>query len=339
MNQPAEVASEVASGLPSSLTAGVAPEIAPSVAQAAVTPPTFLASLIETTKPGITRLVTITAFVGFVMAAVQHAWTFPQLLVAALGCVAGTALSAAGANALNQWLERDRDATMDRTAARPLPQGRLTPRTVFILGASLSAVGVALLWGTVGYIPALLSLACVVVYTLFYTPMKVLTPMATFVGTIPGALPPLIGWTAASSAPGYHALLEWGGLSLFALMTVWQIPHFLAIAWMHKDDYAKGGFCVLPTQRDGEKRTVFTIAVWSVLLLPATLGPGWLIPQLGLPYLIVAGISGSAFLVLAYRLIRERTRPNARNLFLGSIMHLPLLLVAMVAIAIVRVMV
>ncbi len=322
MNQPAEVTS---------------PTPAAAVTATLVAPPSVFASLIETTKPGITRLVTITALVGFVMAAVQRTWTFPHLLLTALGCVVGTALSAAGANALNQWLERERDATMDRTATRPLPQGRLTPRTVFLLGAALSAVGVALLWGTVGYIPAVLSLACVVVYTVFYTPMKVLTPMATFVGTIPGALPPLIGWTAASSAPGYHALLEWGGLSLFILMTVWQIPHFLAIAWMHKDDYAKGGFCVLPTQKNGERRTVFTIAAWTILLIPATLAPGWLIPQLGLPYLIVASVSGLAFMVLAYRLIRDRTRPSARNLFLGSIMHLPLLLVAMVAVAIVRV--
>ena len=297
-------------------------------------------SLVETTKPGITRLVTITAAVGFVLAAVGRSWTLRELIISAVACLVGTALSAAGANALNQWIERARDAAMSRTSRRPLPQGRLSPLAVMRTGLVLSALGVAVLAVFSGLVPALLSLACVLVYVLIYTPMKVRTPMATFVGTIPGSLPPLIGWTAAKAGVGTVGLasvLDPGGLSLFILMTVWQVPHFLAIAWMYRDDYAKGGFCVMPTVRNGEARTVATVGLWSLLLLPATMAPGVLVPSLGMPYLIVSGISGVAFQWLAYKLITRRTRESARAVFFGSIMHLPLLLLSMVAIALVRV--
>lgn len=298
-----------------------------------------VASLIETTKPGITRLVTITSAVGFVMSAVQTHWSAGELALAALGATAGTALSAAGANAINQWMERSRDAVMSRTARRPLPQGRVSPRMVLWTGLGLGALGVTTLLFTVGWVPAVLSLTCLVVYVCVYTPLKTRTPWATLVGTIPGALPPLIGWTAASRAGGIDALLEPGGLSLFALMTVWQIPHFLAIAWMYRDDYAKGGYRVLPTLERGEARTVFTITIWSLLLVPATLAPGLLMGEsLGLPYLAVAIGSAIAFLVLVGRMVTRRTRESARNVFLGSIMHLPILLVAMVAVALGRLM-
>jgi protoheme IX farnesyltransferase len=299
--------------------------------------PGVVASLIETTKPGITRLVTITSAVGFVMSAVQTRWSAGELALAALGAACGTALSASGANSINQWMERSRDAVMSRTARRPLPQGRVTPGMVLWTGLTLGALGVLTLLATVGWVPALLSLACIVVYVAIYTPLKTRTPWATFVGTIPGALPPLIGWTAASHAGGINALLEPGGLSLFALMTVWQIPHFLAIAWMYRDDYAKGGYRVLPTLERGEQRTVFTITVWALLLVPATLAPGLLMPDsLGVPYLAVAIGAAIAFLVLVSRMVTTRTRDSARNVFLGSIMHLPILLVAMVAVALGR---
>lgn len=300
-----------------------------------------VASLIETTKPGITRLVTITSAVGFVMSAVRTHWSAGELALAAVGAAAGTALSAAGANAINQWMERSRDAVMSRTARRPLPQGRVSARMVLLTGMGLGGLGVATLLLTVGWVPAVLSLACLLVYVCVYTPLKTRTPWATFVGTIPGALPPLIGWTAASSAggnvSGWGAALEPGGLSLFALMTVWQIPHFLAIAWMYRDDYAKGGYRVLPTLERGEARTIFTITMWSLLLVPATLAPGLLMPDsLGLPYLAVAIGSAIAFLLLVGRMVTRRTRESARNVFLGSIMHLPILLVAMVAVALGR---
>jgi protoheme IX farnesyltransferase len=294
------------------------------------------ASLVETTKPGITKLVTTTSMVGFIMAAVGRSWRWQELVVTGLACLVGTAMSAAGANAVNQWMERDRDAVMPRTQRRPLPQGRVTPGAVLGMGVGLCVAGVAVLM-IAGPLPALISLACVVSYVAIYTPMKTRTTLATFVGAIPGALPPLIGWTAASQLPGFHSLWEPGGLALFALMFAWQIPHFMAIAWMYRDDYAKGGYMVLPVVDPSGRWTSLTIALWTVALIPATLMPAKVMPdRLGMFYLIVAGLAGAAFAVLAIRLILSRTRKDAKTLFFGSIIHLPLLLLAMVAEALVR---
>ncbi len=297
---------------------------------------TRVGSLIETTKPGITRLVTTTSMVGFIMAAVMHAWALTDLIVVGLACLVGTYCSAAGANAVNQWMERDRDAVMPRTQRRPLPQGRLTPGAVLACGVWLCVAGVGVLL-IAGPLPSLVSLACIVSYIAFYTPLKTRTTMATFVGAIPGALPPLIGWSAASQAPGFGALFEPGGIALFSIMFIWQIPHFMAIAWMYRDDYRKGGYMVLPVVDEKGVWTSLTIALWTLALIPATLMPARVMSDsVGLPYLIIAGVSAAAFSVLALRLIRSRTRAAARAVFFGSIMHLPLILLAMVLEAVVR---
>lgn len=288
-------------------------------------------ALVEATKPRITRLVTITSGVGFAMAGLSRPWRAEELMLVGGGCVAGTALCAAGANALNQWMERDRDARMIRTCARPLPTGRASPSNVLWSGVALGTAGTALLWLLCGWVPAMLALACIVVYVAAYTPLKPLTPWATHVGTIPGALPPLIGWTAASGG-GLEGLLAWGGWSLYALMTVWQMPHFLAIAWMYKDDYRRGGYRVLPALADGENRTVRSIAWWTLALIPATLAPAWAMDgTIGWGYGVVAAGSGVAVAYLAWRLIQRRTREAARTVFFASIVHLPVLLLAMVA--------
>lgn len=294
-------------------------------------------SLLETTKPGITYLVTITSFVGFVMSAASHPWSGTTLVWSALACIIGTALSAAGANAINQYMERERDARMPRTVRRPLPQQRVTPMQVLITGVLLGIVGCCVLGAVNGTIPALVSLACIISYIVFYTPMKTRTALATFVGAIPGALPPLIGWSAGSTTLGYGSLLEWGGLSLFTLMFVWQIPHFLAIAWMYKDDYAKGGYMVLPVVDPSGTWTAATIALWTVTLVPATLMPAIMMPdRLGMTYLLTAGLCGIAFLWLAARLVIGRSRSDARVVFFASIIHLPLILVVMVGETITR---
>jgi protoheme IX farnesyltransferase len=295
------------------------------------------ALIVETTKPRITRLVTITSGVGFVMAAIARPWSASELLIAAIGCMVGTAASAAGANALNQWMERERDATMPRTQRRPLPRGSLTPAVVFWSGLALCVVGVLVLWLAAGVAPAVVSAATILSYLLIYTPLKPVSPLATLVGAVPGALPPLIGWTAASK-PGFESLTEVGGWSLFAIMFVWQIPHFLAIAWMYKEDYAKGGYKVLPVIDPTGRATAWTILTWTVLLLPATLAPAWLMPgRLGWAYVAVATVTGLAYLVFAGRLSLNLTRSHARSTFIASVIHLPVLLVAMVAEALVRV--
>lgn len=294
-------------------------------------------ALVETTKPGITQMVTITSLVGFGMAAASRTWSGPELGVLVLACAVGTWLSAAGANAINQWMERDRDAVMPRTTKRPIPQGRVSPRMVLATGLLLSVAGLAVLWPLCGVVPMLVSLACIVTYVVFYTPMKTRTPTATYVGAIPGALPPLIGWSAAGGG-GWGTLLEAGGLSLFAIMMVWQIPHFLAIAWMYKDDYAKGGYAVLPVVDATGKRTARTIAAWTVLLVPACIAPGVLMGDvLGAPYIVVSALLTGGFAMLAMRLVRSLKREDARKVFFASIIHLPLLLGAMVVEAIIRV--
>jgi heme o synthase len=292
---------------------------------------TRFAALIETTKPGITRLVTITAGVGFAMAAVTVNWAAMDLLVAAIGCLVGTALSAAGANALNQWIERDRDARMRRTESRPLPRGQLTPLEVFVFGMALAITGVAVLLLMSGLVPALVSLATLISYLAIYTPSKPRTTFSTIIGAAPGAFPPLIGWTAASQLPGFASLADPAGWSLFLLMFVWQIPHFLSIAWMYKEDYAAGGHCVLPVVDASGRSTFIAMLVWTVCFLPVSLAPVVLMPdRLGYFYGSVAIISGLGFLYFVVKAAMIRTRKAARTAFIASVIHLPILLLAMV---------
>jgi len=292
-----------------------------------------IGSLVEASKPRITRLVTITAGVGFAMAALAQAgpWNMTSLILGAAGCLAGTALSAAGANALNQWMERDRDARMPRTSSRPLPQGRVQPAAVLVTGIGAAVAGVGLLWLMCGIVPALVSLATVLIYLLLYTPLKPVTPLATLVGAVPGALPPLIGWTAASAAGGYASLGELGGWVLFAIMFVWQIPHFLAIAWMYKDDYAAGGYKVLPVVDPEGRRTARSILNWSVLLVPVAVAPALLMNgAAAVVYGVIAAAMGVAYVRIAAKLARTHERSDARRTFIASIIHLPVLMVLMV---------
>lgn len=293
-------------------------------------------SLVETTKPGITRLVTITSMVGFAASATERVWSWPQLLYVGGLCLVGTALSAAGANSINQWMERDRDAVMPRTAHRPLPTGRSTPRAVLLLGVVLSVAGVLALL-PLGWAPAAISLACVVSYVVFYTPLKTRTTLSTFVGAIPGGLPPLIGWTAGSAATGWEAIRDPLGLSLAGLMLIWQIPHFLAIAWMYRDDYATGGFRVLPVLDPDGKWTSLAIGLWAGTLIPATLMPAIIAPErLGATYAAVALVTGMIYALLAARFVMTRERRHARQVFFASIMHLPLLLFTLTGEVVIR---
>lgn len=308
----------------------------------------LVASLVETTKPAIVRLVTITSMVGFALAAAPLRWATRELVFSALVCMLGTALSAAGANAINQWMERDRDACMRRTCGRPLPQQRVTPNAVLFIGILLSILGVGLLLVLPTHWPATLSAICVLVYVLAYTPLKPRTTLSTLVGAIPGALPPLIGWTAVSNDPTLAVFDPvgsvsgsggaWGGLILFSLMFVWQMPHFLAIAWMYRDDYEKGGYRVLPVLDPTGERTSRAIALWTALLIPITLAPIVLMPTyVSWPYGLVALITGGVFAKRAWTLCKTRDRADARSLFIGSVIQLPILLVALVVESLLRV--
>jgi len=298
---------------------------------------TSLAAYVETTKPGITKLVTITSMVGLGMALAQRwiagdrVWSGWDLAIIVVGSIVGTALSASGANALNQWAERDRDGLMPRTAKRPLPSGTLLPSRVLAVASALVVVGLGVLWLTSGLAAMCVSAACVGVYLFLYTPLKTQTWTATLVGAIPGALPPLIGWCAGYREFGFEATVAPGGVALFMLMFVWQLPHFLAIAWMYREDYARGGHAVLPVVDQSGVKTSIVIAAFTVLLIPATVSPVIASPRvLGPLSLFTAAVSGLLFAGLVARLLKTRTREHARAVFFASIIHLPLLLVVMV---------
>lgn len=291
-----------------------------------------VAAVVETTKPRITKLVVVTAGVGFALGALGRSWSAAELVLAGTWCLLGTALCSGGANALNQWMERERDARMSRTACRPLPEGRLTPGQVLSAGLLMGACGAGVLWWGSGAVAATVALATIGVYLLAYTPLKPVTPLATLVGAVPGALPPLIGWASADAGAGWRSLATPGAWALFLILFVWQIPHFLAIAWMYREDYARGGYRVLPTGPGSESWASAVILAWSALLVPVTLAPGALMDRgPGPGYFVAALASGLGFLLLSARLCRVRTREAARAAFVGSIVHLPLLLVVLVA--------
>ncbi len=311
----------------------------PGAAPAVVAPapaPTCTDSLatghIQMTKPGITRHVTITSGVGFALAAINRPWAPLELGTVALATLLGTALSAAGANALNQWMERGRDATMLRTQTRPLPTGAVSPTAGLLFGAGCSLAGVLALRVGVNQAAAAIALATTALYLLLYTPLKTRTPLATIVGAVPGALPILIGWSAAdASGDGWRSLASPAGWSLFAIMFFWQAPHFLAIAWMHKDDYAKGGFKPLPVVDPTGDRTARACLIWTGLTVIASVLPPILMPdRLGFLTVLFALLAGAGFLASAARFAHERTRTAARRLFLASIAYLPIVLAIMV---------
>jgi protoheme IX farnesyltransferase len=274
---------------------------------------TTLVDRLELAKPRITAMVVFTSLVGFVTAA--DGPVRGTLLAAAL---VGTGLVAAGAAVLNQVLERDTDALMDRTRHRPLPAGRVLPAEAVGFGAAVTLAGHAMLFAWCGPLPAAVAFATWASYLFVYTPLKRRTPLATLVGAVPGALPPVIGWTARSGS------LDQGAFILFAILFLWQVPHFLAIAWLYRDDYARGGFPMLPVlDREGSftarQAVVHSLALLLVSLLPFAAGLA------GLAYLGGAFLLGVALTLFALRLLSRRTLPAARALFLASVLYLPAL--------------
>jgi protoheme IX farnesyltransferase len=238
--------------------------------------------------------------------------------------VAGTALVAAGAAALNQVYGRDTDALMRRTRSRPLPDGRVTASDARLFGVLLSAAGLVLLGALVNLQATALALATLVTYLIIYTPMKRRSPLATLVGAVPGALPPLIGWVAA------HGGLSAGGAALFLIVFLWQIPHFMAIAWLYRDDYSKAGFPLLPVIEPDGRRTGRQAVAYAAALVPASLIPAF-VGLSGSVYAVVALVLGAALLWLAVRFAVTRSDRSARWLFFSSITYLPLIWIAMMA--------
>ena len=291
---------------------------APTMNAAATTPKTGVAVFCELLKPRLTLLVLLTTLVGFYMA-----WHGPLNYPLMLNALGGTALLAGGAAALNQLLEREHDAKMRRTAGRPLPSGRLTPTTVLIYGAICSAVGMLWLALAVNLLTALLGAVTLVCYLFVYTPLKRLTWLNTSVGAIPGALPPLMGWTAARDAVSLE------GWALFAILCFWQLPHFFAIAWIYREEYSRAGFVMLPVIDPEGGRTSRQAVSHTLGLLPISLSP-FILHLAGTTYLLGALLLGIWFLVGAVQFARRLDVPSAKRLFYISIIYLPLLLILMV---------
>ena len=283
-----------------------------------------LSDHVALTKPGITVMVVITTLVGFLMAAgtvgpAGAAGWSPWVLLATL---AGTGLSCMGASVFNQVYERDTDAKMARTSNRPLPAGRLTVLEALGAGTVFSLLGLGVLWLGANWLAAALSAFTIFSYALIYTPMKRTSSASTVVGAVPGAMPPVIGAAAASGTVGAEAAL------LFAIMFVWQLPHFWAIGLLYRDQYAAAGMPILPVVDDTGRRThrqilVTAVALLALGVLPTAVGVS------GYVALATGALCGAVFLVFAVRLVARPDRKRARALFLASLAYLPIVLPAL----------
>jgi heme o synthase len=279
--------------------------------------PSRAADFVELCKPRITFLVVVTAAVGYALGAPAfQAGVF-------LAVLCGTALVAGGASALNQYAEREADARMLRTRCRPLPAGRVTPAEALSFGLAISGAGLAVLAAGTNLLSFSLGLAALGCYVLVYTPLKRLTSLCTVVGAVPGAIPPLMGWAAARGS------LDRTAWALFAILFLWQLPHFLALAWMYREDYARGGFPMLALADEDGASTGRQALVYAAALLPVTLAAG-LFAQAGMVFLWGGLAAGLAFLACAALFARRRETSWARRLFLASVLYLPTVLSLMV---------
>ncbi|MBI2840584.1 MAG: protoheme IX farnesyltransferase [Acidobacteria bacterium] len=276
-----------------------------------------MVAYLELTKIRLAALVLLTTFVGFVF---RSGSTIDLGLLA--WTLFGTGLTAAGSLALNQWIEAGRDALMERTRMRPIPAGLIRPRMAVGTGFALTVLGVATLALKTNLLTAALGLLVVLIYVVAYTPLKPVSSLCTLVGAFCGAIPPLMGWTAAGS-------LARGGWILATILFVWQIPHFLAIAWIYREDYVRGGFRMLPAYDPSGSATSRMVVLYSAALLPISLGltaarlTGWV-------YSVGAATLGLSLLYLGITLYRSRTHAAARRLFLGSVLYLAALIALMI---------
>jgi len=276
------------------------------------------ADFLELTKPRITLLVLATTMVGFYLAAPA---SIPLALLS--HTLLGIGLVAGGASALNMWLERRPDSLMRRTAGRPLPSGRLQSGHALSFALVLSGAGLVYLFLWVNHLTSALAVITLLTYLFLYTPLKTRTWLCTLVGAVPGALPPILGWIAATGK------ISLGGILLFVIVFLWQLPHFYAIGWMYREDYARAGFPMLPVidttgRRTGWQASAYILALILVTLLPTAAGLA------GFLYLAGAVLSGICFLVCGVLFARLRDFVSARRLFVVSVFYLPLLMALLV---------
>jgi heme o synthase len=273
----------------------------------------------EITKLRLTLLVLFSSMIGYLFG--QNSHPFPWLTF--VNMLLGTYAVASGAAALNQLLEMQPDSRMERTKDRPLPTQRWEKRDAFALGVFLSGGGLAYLTVGVNPISALVAALTLVIYIAIYTPLKRLTTWNTLIGAIPGALPPLIGWSAARSD------WTWDAWALFGILFFWQMPHFLAIAWLYREDYNKGGFKMLTLTDATGHNTARKSCFYASLLIPVSLIP-YFTGSAGWIYLVGACIFGSSYLGCAVRCVRQPDRMHTKTLFLSSLLYLPSVLILLI---------
>src|SRR5438552_2110159 len=299
----------------------VALELHPNAAAEVVAPPSAkarAAAYIELTKPRITFLIVLTSAAGFALAsrgAVNYL-TFARAMI-------GIALLSSGIGTLNQFMERDLDGLMRRTADRPLPSGRLFPFEALWFGVLLTTTAELYLIVFVNVLTAILGLTVIAGYLFLYTPLKTRTTLSTVVGAFPGAVPPLIGWTAARGE------IDVGAWVLFAILFLWQFPHFLAIAWMYREDYGRAGIRMLPVVEPEGRVTGQQIIAYSLMLVPVSLLPT-VLGISGRFYFVTALALGLLFLASGIRVALSKSNQHARQLLLASVFYLPLLFGVMV---------
>ena len=277
-----------------------------------------VAAFVELTKPRIAFMLVLTSAAGFY---VGNRGTFDLVLFA--NAMIGIVLLAFGVATLNQWLERRTDVLMDRTATRPLPTGKVTPTEALLFGSILCVSAEVYLYFLVNPLTAYLGLSVIVGYVLLYTPLKTRTSASTAIGAIPGAMPPLMGWTSSANE------VSIGAWALFAFLFLWQFPHFFAIASMYKEQYAKAGILMLPVIDHSGRLTARQIVLFSIMMVPISLAPfflgfaGWI-------YLVAATVLGVWFLAESIRTARVRTPEMARRLMLVSVLYLPIVFAVLV---------
>ncbi|MBM3768216.1 MAG: protoheme IX farnesyltransferase [Acidobacteria bacterium] len=265
------------------------------------------------TKPRITWLILVSTGVGYYFGA-----SGPLQWIVLLHCMVGTALLASGTAALNQWYESDADAQMRRTEKRPIPAGVISPRNAFLFGLALSLIGFFELALGANWLTAGLGLFTELSYLCLYTPLKRRSPISTTVGAVPGAMPPLIGFAAARGVLTAEAWV------LYAILFLWQFPHFYAIAWMYREDYSRGGIRMLPVVEPDGDSTVRQMLLFSLVLIPISLLPTWL-SMAGAFYFVGALICGVAFVGACISMMGDRSLVKARGVLLASVIYLPVI--------------
>jgi heme o synthase len=282
----------------------------------------FMRDYVELTKPRITWLILMSTAIGYFFGLPRASAWRPFLanvdLLSLFHTIVGTGLIASGTAALNQWYEREADRRMRRTARRPLPAGRLSADRALVFGVALSIAGFLELWLGVNLLSGLIGAFTLASYLFLYTPLKQRTWWSTTVGAIPGAMPPVIGYAAASGRVSHEAWV------LAAILFLWQFPHFYSIAWMYKDDYARAGIRMLPVVEPDGRSTARQIVVYGMALIPVSLMPA-LMGMSGDLYGVGALLLGLWFLYSGVRVALERNKVRARNVLMASVLYLPLI--------------